>query len=393
MTRSIQTWILIRREFLERARSRAFQLTMLITVGLIGLAVVVISFASGGSDTTTIGLTGDLPAGTEQALALRAIELDVDLELEAFPDRAAAEAALVDGDIRALYTGTEIVWFENDSNVVRAVITGAAATTAFRETASDLGLSESELAGAITPPHIKEVTLNPPDADQEPRQIAAFVGLFLLYMAILVFGQFVALGVMEEKQNRVIEVVLARVEPTQVLASKVVGIGALGLVQLIVLGGAIWVALTVVDAGDISLPAIGLEVLVSVLFWFILGYSMYAVIYAGLGATVSRQEDLQGVMMLPLTVILPGFFLAQAAANNPDSMLAIVSSHVPLWTPMVMPIRSALGSVTIWEQALSVVVVVLFAYLTMRLSARLYRGAVLRLGAKVRLRDAWRAVD
>ena len=388
-----QTWILIRREFLERARSRAFQITMGVTVGLVILAVLVISLATNDSEATRIGLIGDIAESIELELEARADELNFDLETETFADRTAAEVALKNGDVRAVFTGSEILWWKGESNTVRAVVLGALVTTSFQDTAAALGLTDAELAAALAPPVIGETILNPPDDDQEQREIGAFVGLFMLYMAILIFGQFVALGVMEEKQNRVVEVVLSRVEPTQVLAAKVAGIGALGLLQLLVLGATILLALNLVDVGDISLPTIGLGILGNVIFWFILGYTMYAVIYAGLGATVSRQEDLQGAMILPLVVILPGFFIAQFTAQNPDGLVATIASFLPLWTPFVMPIRSALGSVALWEQALSVALVLAFSIVTVKISGRLYRGAVLQLGAKVRLRDAWRAVD
>jgi ABC-2 type transport system permease protein len=159
----------------------------------------------------------------------------------------------------------------------------------------------------------------------------------------------------------------------------------------VILGGAIWLALNLVNIADVSLPALGAEILASVIFWFVLGYFLYAVAYAALGATVSRQEDLQGVLMLPVVLLVPGFFFAQLAAEDPESTLAVVSSLVPLWSPMVMPTRAAVGDVPIWELALAVALIAASAYVLIRAGGRIYTGAILSLGAKVKLREAWRA--
>jgi ABC-2 type transport system permease protein len=199
------------------------------------------------------------------------------------------------------------------------------------------------------------------------------------------------MGVMEEKQNRVVEVVLSRVRPYQVIAGKVLGIGALGLAQLLVLGVAIWVTASLVDIADISVTALGAEILASVVFWFLVGYAVYAVVYAALGATVSRQEDLQSVALLPALLIIPGFFFGQVAVAEPDSPLAVITSFIPLWSPMVMPSRAAVGDVPLWEVAVAAALAAATIVVLIRLAGRIYTGAILDVGGKVRLRDAWRS--
>lgn len=386
-----QTWDLTRREFVQRAKSRAFQVMMLVTVGLVLSVIPLMALAFGDPDPTTIGLTNAVPAALDDAIRQRAAELDVTVDLRRYNDDDAAEAAMEAGEVSVVYTGSTLVWLEEESTTTKAIITGAAAVVSFRESAAALGVTPDELVEVVAPPEPDTVFLSPPDPEEEPRRVGSLVGLLLLYMSILIFGQFVALGVMEEKQNRVVEVVLSRVEPEQLLVAKVVGIGALGLAQLVTLGGAIWLALNAVDIADVSLPALGGEILLGVVFWFLLGYAMYAVLYAALGATVSRQEDLQSALMVPVILLLPGFFLGQVAQDFPDMALVVIASLVPVWSPMVMPVRVAVSSVPLWQVALAVVLVVAATYGAVRLGARLYRGAVLRLGAKVKLREAWRA--
>jgi ABC-2 type transport system permease protein len=389
MSPASQVAVLARREFLQRAKSRAFQITMLVTVGLVLSIGPLLAFAIEDPDPAVVAVTPDAPPGIVDALEQQAARLEVAVRAEPMDSLQAAETALREGRVDAVLAGSELVWLEEESLRVRAVVTGAVATTALRQAAAELGISEQELATLLAGQPLDDRVLVQPDPEEEPRRIGAFVGLMLLYMSILIFGQFVAMGIMEEKQNRVVEVVLSRVRPTQVLVSKVLGIGALGLVQLIVLGLAIWFAATLIEVEDVSLPTLGAEILAGVVFWFILGYALYSVGYAALGATVSRQEDLQGTLMIPVVLLIPGFVFAQIAAEDPDNTVAVVASFVPLWSPMVMPSRAAVGDVVLWELALSVALIVVTAYILIRIGGRIYSGAILRLGAKVKLRDAW----
>jgi len=384
-----QTWEITRREFLQRAKSRGFQVMLLVTAGLILALGPVLSAISTDAEPIRAGLTAAVPDGSDEAIQQQSAAVDVSIETVAYPTLDAATEGLRSGAVDAVYTGSTIVWLDQESAVLQSVIAGAAVSVRFGEVAQQLGISETELAAAFKMAELEPRVLSPPDPEAEPRRIGALIAVTLLYMSILIFGQFVALGVMEEKQNRVVEVVLSRVEPAQLLIGKVVGIGALGLVQVVALGGSAWFALSLADVADISVSRLGGEIFFSVILWFLLGYTMYAVIYAALGATVSRQEDLQSTLILPVIVMVPGFLLGQFAQEQPDSIVVVVASLVPLWSPMVMPTRVALGSVPLWQLILAVVLVVVFSYLVIRAAARVYRGALLRLGAKVRLRDAW----
>jgi ABC-2 type transport system permease protein len=190
-----------------------------------------------------------------------------------------------------------------------------------------------------------------------------------------------------------VEVVLSRVRPYQVLAGKVIGIGLLGLAQVVILGGAILLSLTAFDIANVSIPSLGGGILLSVIFWFLLGYAFYSVIYAALGATVSRQEDIQSVAMIPLPLLLPAFFISILALEDPNTTLVRITSLIPPTSPIVMPARMAVTSVPLWEVAVSVGLLLAATYGLIRLGGRIYAGAILRIGAKVRLREAWRAAE
>jgi ABC-2 type transport system permease protein len=388
-----QVALLAKREFKERATSKPFLITMSILV-LVILAVgpAVNMFASDETAATKIGLVGDEPPGVEQELESQAVVFEIDIEVHRYPNRDNAETALTDGDVAVvLADGNEIIFHTDVSPRLSALVGGAVNTTVKTEALADLGLSDSEVATVVEPVPVSVVTLEEEDVQEDAKRAAAFIGTLALYISILMFGQFVAMGTVEEKQNRVVEVILSRVRPWQVLVGKVVGIGLLGLVQLALLAGAAYFSAQMAELADIDLASIGLPVIAAMFFWFILGYTFYAFLYAAVGSTVSRQEDLQGAMMIPIVLIVPGYLLALVAAENPDGLVPTIGSMLPPWAPFVMPVRIAAGAAQTWEILVAVLGTALAAAALVRLGSRVYAGALLRIGGKVKMREAWRA--
>jgi len=388
-----QVALLAKREFKERATSKPFLITMSILV-LVILAVgpAVSMFASDETAATKIGLVGDEPPGVEQELENQAVVFEIDIEVHRYPNRDSAETALTDGDVAVvLADGNEIIFHTDVSSRLSALVGGALNTTVKTEALADLGLSDSEVATVVEPVPVSVVTLEEEDVQEDAKRAAAFIGTLALYISILMFGQFVAMGTVEEKQNRVVEVILSRVRPWQVLVGKVVGIGLLGLVQLALLAGAAYFSAQMADLADIDLASIGLPVIAAMFFWFILGYTFYAFLYAAVGSTVSRQEDLQGAMMIPIALIVPGYLLALVAAEDPDGLVPTIGSMLPPWAPFVMPVRIAAGAAQTWEILVAVLGTALAAAALVRLGSRVYAGALLRIGGKVKMREAWRA--
>jgi ABC-2 type transport system permease protein len=383
---------LARRDFITRVRSRAFIVSMLLIVTLVVAAGPLIALISDDADpSAAVGYVTGAPEDLSGLLRLQGDAVGISITPRMFSSTAAGEEALEAGELGALVDGSEIVWNGEPWLALRAAIASALTLATRSEVADDLELDPADVARLVNPVTTTERRLVDPDPEEEPRQMAALAGMILLYISILMFGQFVLMGVMEEKQNRVVEVVLSRATPVQVLTAKVVGIGLLGLIQLIVLGGAGVFTVSLVDLADVDLGAIGIGVLAAVVGWYLLGYTFYSVIYGGLGATVSRQEDTQGVVLLPVLFLLPGFFIAQFALLEPETTLVRVASWLPFWSPMVMSVRTAVTDVPIWEIAVAIVLVVASTVGLIRLAARIYTGAVLRIGARVRLREAWRA--
>ena len=253
----------------------------------------------------------------------------------------------------------------------------------------DAGLDAQQARSALRPPPLRVVTTEPVDADADERGGFAFFAVLLLYGQLIGIGYFVAMGVVEEKSSRVVELLLSTLKPKHLLAGKILGLGLLGLGQLLllaVLGLAVAAAGGALDVDGDILIAAGLA-----LVWFVVGYAFYAAAFATAASLVSRQEDLQSVIT-PLTlVLLVGFFMSFGVVSDPDGTLAKVSSFIPPIAPLTMPPRIALGEASAVEIVGAFAVTIGATLLLIPLAARIYSGAVLRMGGTIKLRDAWRA--
>lgn len=395
MTAWAQVWLLAKREFIERGRSKPFIVTMaIIAVIILAIGPVTNALSGGDPEPTTIGLSGSEPPGLEDEIVAQGLLFGVEIEVERYESRSASEVALESGEAAAvLIDGEEVMFQENASSTLTAIIQRSVDIVTTRATLSESGLSDDEISALQNPVPLAVQIIVAPGVEDEARRGAAFFGAIALYVSIIMFGQFVAMGTVEEKQNRVVEVVLSRVRSWQVLVGKVAGIGLLGLLQLVILVGAAYTSAKLAGLSGIDVTEIGLPIIASVIFWFFLGYTFYAFLYAAVGSTVSRQEDLQGAIMLPIALILPGYLLAIIAAQNPDDVIPRIGSLMPMWAPFVMPVRVAAGVAAPWEVAVAVLGSIAGAMALVWIGSRVYRGALLRTGSKVKLIEAWRAAS
>jgi len=379
-----------RRDFLQRVRNRWF----LIATGLVVLALVggglLIAAGVGDQPTIDIGHVGTPPAALPAVLDAVADSFNLDYELHELESRQAAEAALVEGDIAVVIDGHTVVWEQETSSLTNAVVTTTLQELKRQDTIDSLGLPSDQVTQLLSPAPPTVETLEEPDPERGLRQGAAYAGTAVLMISILMFDQFVLIGVLEEKSNRVAEVVLSRVRPVELLAGKVIGIGLLGLAQLLVFAAAALALVSMIDVADLpNLSEVGLTVILGVVGWFVLGYAFYAVLYAAAGSLVSRQEDVQGVGWIPMIGLMPAYLLATSASQNPDQSIVKVASMLPALAPLVMPARYAAGDAALWEVGVAILVTLASTYLVMRFAARVYRGGILQTG-RAKLRDAYR---
>jgi ABC-2 type transport system permease protein len=373
------------REISARIRDKNFVISsvviLVVLLGLLGFQVAV----SSDGESTRVGLVGGEP-GIEQALEAQGEALDVDVSVVEVADRAAAEQALEDGDVDGVLLADgapELLVEQSAGGSLEAVVQGAVAQQALAGQLADAGVTELDL------PEVAVTSLDPDsDADAE-RVVTAIIGVGILYGLLIMFGQFVAQGVVEEKSSRVVELLLATMRPWHLLAGKILGLGLLGLAQIVLVavlgvGGAL--AFDIVEVpGDLIGTA------VAVVAWFVLGYAFYAAIFAVAASLVSRQEDLGSVLMPTTLVLVAAFVVGIQAAANPDGTLAVVTSYVPGLSPLVMPVRQAAGDVAAWEVGLSAVVAVLAVAVVVRIGGRVYASSLLRTSGKTKIREALRA--
>ena len=225
---------------------------------------------------------------------------------------------------------------------------------------------------------------------------------FLLYMTIVLYGQNVLRGVLEEKTTRVAEVVVSSVSPETLLAGKVLGVGAVGLTQQI-----LWVITTVlmfklrqpllhrfgISTMPFDLPEISLGLALLLLLFFVLGFTFYSSLYAAVGSSVNTEQEAQQAVQPMLILLVATAIFINPILINPTSTLATVMSLLPFSAPIIMPLRLALGSVPWYELTISLVGVLLACFGAVWLAARIYRVGLLMYGKRPTLREMARWVS
>jgi ABC-2 type transport system permease protein len=378
------------RDFWVRLRDKGFVISTLITLTVLSIFILIRAYG-GGPDSFDLGYVGDgTIAERVHALGDRS---GIRIALVRLPDERDADDALRDGRVDAVVVGAP------DAATLRVLRSVPDPLDQLVQAAAiglriDRALAEAG-APAATVEELKDqhpVDASPilePDPNRDAKASVAFVAVLLLYGQLFGYGIWVATGVIEEKSSRVVEILLSAIRPRQLMAGKIAGIGTLGLIQLIFISV---FAITLASiTGVLEIPADTLGAAALVVGWFVLGFAFYASMFAVAGALVSRMEELQNAIVPINLLVFASFFLSIGAVQDPDTGLAKLASLLPISSALAMPVRIILGSASASEIAAALAIVIGSTALSIPLAGRLYAGAVLRTGAKVRLRDAWRA--
>ena len=379
--------LVAQRELVESFRAKSYWVTLAFLVAAV-VAAIVLPNVMDSSERHEVGLVGDEPAGLRADLDALSSQLGFELELRGAADRAAAERAVRDDEMAAaLVFGDSSVLLREDgtSEELVAVLGQASVLAATRAQLADAGLSEAEVREALSTPPPEEVVLGDERAGRGA--VTYFVSL-VLYLALLMGGMGVATGVAVEKSSRIAEVLVTTVRPSHLLAGKVLGVGLSTL--LLILAGAVPYCIAVL-AGAVDLPAAVAGEVLGAVGWFVIGYGIYATSFAALGALVDRQEDLGGAVGPLTTAMVVSFFASIQAQSAPGSTLAVVTSYIPLSSPMVMPVRMAAGTVSALEVAVSVAIALVTLFVLVRLGGTIYRRALLRGGRRLKLGEVLRS--
>jgi ABC-2 type transport system permease protein len=374
------------REISTRIRDKGFLIGSAVLIVLILGMLVFQVVINSGTDTTRIGVVGG-SAPVTSALRSQGDALGTEVEVDSYDDETAARAAVEDGDVDAALLspagGRPELLVEQSGGQAETLVQGALQGLSITQQLADSGVT-------LTPPPDLDVVALDPDADADTEAaIVALVGVVVLYSLLILFGQFVAQGVVEEKSSRVVELLLATMRPWQLLAGKVLGLGLLGLAQMLVIAVVGVAGALTFDVVDLPGRLIG--TVLTVLAWFVLGYAFYASVFAAAASLVSRQEDLASVITPASLLLVVGFVISIQAAQDPSGTLSTVTSYIPGMSPLVMPVRQAAGAAAWWEVGVAVVLMLVAIAVIVRVGGRIYSGALLRTGGKVKLREALQA--
>jgi ABC-2 type transport system permease protein len=432
-----------RREFGYRARSRAFRWsTVILVVAGVALASTPTILAYFDRDSTgdrvEVFLGEMAPPAFDVPVALGAIlnasvgsaipapgqgEPPPRFVVAPTTDLDASRAKVVAGDVvavlalgRAPNGDLKFDLYTGDSSPIsrrNALIRQAAVAVTIQDRLTRAGVSPVDQATLFSAPQFAVLPADPAAEPTDPRDPNAittsfFVGFGLsiaIFMAIILYGQWIAFSVAEEKATRVMEIVLAAATPFQLLAGKVVGVGALALLQYVIV--AVPSLLAVVFQSQISaillgtapsdgVPA-GLSISTLIVFggMLVLGFALYASLYAGVASLVSRQEDVNSIIA-PLTFVSVGGYLVASYVGTGvlpiDAPIVVALSFVPLFSPYLMLTRYSLDTATPLEVLISMALLLLAIPLALWLAARLYRAGVLLYGQPPTPRTLWRAL-
>jgi ABC-2 type transport system permease protein len=375
--------LVARREILERGRSRAYVASLLFTLTLLGVGFAIPMFVFGTPQPIRIGLIGEHPAMLRSTLEVAGATYDREVAVSTFPDRAAAEAALLDQRLDVavdvppdLTSPGEMVVRDRVDDQARTIVTAAVITL--------------RAGTAMLPPAV--TALDPQTETDTTALLFANAGIILMFLGIFSYGTWVLSGVVEEKQSRVVEVVLSSVRARDLLMGKVLGIGILALGQLVVIVGAGLLASQL--TGRFALPETTPQTLVQFTVWFILGFVLYSTALGFLGSLASRMEEASNATLPVTTVAMISYFIGLLfVTDQPRSLVAQVMTFLPPSAVMVVPLRAALDAIEPWEIVVAGALTIAAIYALFVIGGRVYSGAVLQSGGRVRLRDAWRAAD
>jgi ABC-2 type transport system permease protein len=260
--------------------------------------------------------------------------------------------------------------------------------------------------------------------EQSNSSLSSAIGFgsgILIYMTLFIYGAAVMRGVMEEKMNRIAEVIISSVKPFQLMAGKIIGIAAVGITQLLIWivlivglssiassfishdmlqhaqnmgtsmgsGGSNSAAVNFMNAKNTFLQAAPWGIIIPCfLFYFIGGYLFYAALFAAVGSVVNEDPQEAQSLMLPITMpIILSFIIMTTAANKPDASISVWGSIIPFSSPIVMMARIPSGSVPTWQIAVSMISLIAGFILTTMLAAKIYRTGILLYGKKVTFKE------
>ena len=397
---------IVRREYLERVRSKAFIIGTILGPILMGalMVVPVLITGSGGKllQVAVLDESGVLQSQVEQAL--REARRDDEPRFDVQPSGegtvearvAALKKAVVDGDLDGFLLLPEDAVGASAASYYGRTVSNQMDLSLIRERVREVVVSQRLADAGLNPGQVNDLTRGlewrtirlSEEGEREDKGVGiifAIILLMILYATILMWGQVVMAGVIEEKSSRVIEVLASGVPATQLLAGKLLGVGAAGLSQFLVWSLSL-LGISLVAAGpmpgNIPMPEISPLILFSFVAFFVLGFALYASLYAAIGAAVNTIQEAQQFVFPIIIPLVLGLVCFPVILESPDGGLAVGLSLIPLLTPLLMFLRIMVLTPPWWQIALSLVLLGASIWGVLWISARIYRVGILMYGKK-----------
>lgn len=419
-----QVYLVLKREYMTRIKSKGFiAATILVPVGFVAMFGIGILISVWDSDLSfEIGVIDQT-----EVLAPSLVEMNT--------ERYRNYSHLPEDSLRTLVQQEQITGYMildeehiTDDKTLELIYSGSGGIQLLNSIESDMRevIREERLQRADVSQDIQDifetsVSLNSRrltaegEEEEDDTAFFTFVGMamgFIIFFAIFGYGGYIMRGVIEEKTNRIIEVITSSVKPIELLSGKMAGVGALAITQfaiwLIALFGLTSIAgpiaasmmsdqtaqMEAMGAPEqaeipafLDIPTIETSLIVYFIVFFILGYLLYSSLFAAIGSAADSETDTQQLMM-PVTIpIMLAYFIMFHAWRSPDSTLSVVSSLFPFFSPIVMITRIAITEVPFWQIGLSMLLMVLTFIGTMWLSAKIYKVGILSYGGTASFKD------
>ncbi len=437
-------WLIIKREYLTRVKKRSFIITTLVTplAILLFMLVVGVIFSYEGDESkkfAVIDESGILTVrdgndlrrriGDKQKMNTRIYfkypKTSLSELMDNF-DKEEYDGIIVLPSIQNLKTKNYEIFYYSDNQLnieINYTLEQLLARGIRDYKIEKFGMNKDDLKNLETKVNLepKPISDKGEDASKLTSIVAASIGGFMgfiMYLAVFIYGMMVMRSVMEEKTNRIVEIMISSVKPFQLMLGKIIGVGGVGLTQL-----AIWAILIpiitlagtllfgyqppqaelaagmpeMMDPEDAQIMALAafeefrrqnwLLIVPVFLIFFVGGYLLYSSLFAAVGSAMSDDYAESQALTIPITIpVVLAFYIMIVAVRSPDSSLAVFASIFPLFSPIVMPARLAFGP-PFWQVALSIVLLIATAILFVWITAKIYRVGILMYGKKVSLKE------
>lgn len=377
------------REISTRVKTKSFVISTIITLVVIvggGIGLKIFTGGDDGPETVSVATQG-VGAAEKQAIAATGEAIGVVIEFDDVANADTARLRVDDEDVEAaLLAGPQGYTLLSKDAVaanVEAAIRGGLSTVAVQAALAKAGVDP---AAVTRQGSVALERTEPDDPALGQRIIMVIIGLFLMMSVIMGGGMMVAVGVVEEKTSRIVEILLATVKPAHLLWGKILGIGVLSFAQTILLG--VTAFATGMATGLLTIPDLALTMAGVSLLWMLVGFLFFATLYAATGAMVSRQEEINGAAW-PLMILVMGVLYASVfGMQAPDSTIMRVLAWVPPFSSSVVPMRVATGHASAVEIWGSFALMSAVCAVAVWASGGIYRRTVMRTGSRVAWKDA-----